>query len=61
MRGTIARFNPAFHFVEFVRAPVLGEHVEQMSLVVVAAMTLGGWALAALLYRRYARFVPLWA
>jgi ABC-type polysaccharide/polyol phosphate export permease len=61
MRGTIARFNPAFHFVEFVRAPVLGEHVEHLSLVVVAVMTLGGWALAAWLYRRYARFVPLWA
>lgn len=61
MRGAIARFNPAFHFVEFVRAPVLGEHIERFSLVVVAAMTLGGWMLAAWLYRRYARFVPLWA
>jgi len=61
MRGAIARFNPAFHFVEFVRAPVLGEHVETMSLAVVVVMTLGGWALAVWLYRRYARFVPLWA
>jgi ABC-type polysaccharide/polyol phosphate export permease len=61
MRGTIARFNPAFHFVELVRAPVLGEHIEHLSLVVVAVMTLGGWILAAWLYRRYARFVPLWA
>lgn len=61
MRGRIARFNPAFHFVEFVRAPVLGDHLERASLVVVAAMTVCGWILAAILYRRYARFVPLWA
>jgi ABC-type polysaccharide/polyol phosphate export permease len=61
MRGTIARFNPAFHLVEFVRAPVLGQPLETMSLWVVGGMSIGGCLLAALLYRRYARFVPLWA
>ena len=61
MRGTIARFNPAFHFVEFVRAPVLGDSLEPLSLWVVAVMTVLGWFVAAVLYRRYARFVPLWA
>jgi len=60
MRGMIARFNPAFHFVEFVRAPILGQQLERASLVVVAAMSLFGWLLASWLYRRYARFVPLW-
>lgn len=61
MRGMIARFNPAFHFVEFVRAPILGLPVESLSFWTVACMTVGGWIFAALLYRRYARFVPLWA
>lgn len=60
-RGMIARFNPAFHFIELVRAPVLGQSIERSSLVVVAVMSVGGWILAAWLYRRYARFVPLWA
>ncbi|HET6430824.1 ABC transporter permease [Dyella sp.] len=60
-RGLIARFNPAFHFIEFVRAPVLGQPIEHASLVVVALMSVGGWLIASVLYRRYARFVPLWA
>jgi len=60
MRGTVARLNPAFHFVEMVRAPIMGFPVETASLIVVACMSVGGWLLAIWLYRRYARFVPLW-
>lgn len=60
LRGIVARLNPAFHFIEFVRAPVMGDSVERASLIVVACMTVGGWLLAVWLYRRYARFVPLW-
>lgn len=59
-RGFIARLNPAFHLIDFVRAPALGQWPEINSLLVVAGMTVGGWLLMALLYRRYARFVPLW-
>lgn len=60
VRGLVARLNPAFHFVEFVRAPMMGHAVEVTSFYVVAGMTVGGWLLAAILYRRYARYVPLW-
>jgi ABC-type polysaccharide/polyol phosphate export permease len=60
-RGLVARFNPAFHFVELVRAPVMGLQVETASYIVVAVMTVGGWLVAGLLYRRFARFIPLWA
>lgn len=59
-RGFIARLNPAFHLIDFVRAPTLGHLPETNTLLVVAGMTVGGWLLMALLYRRYARFVPLW-
>ncbi|MEZ0470911.1 ABC transporter permease [Luteimonas salinilitoris] len=52
--------NPAYHLITVVRAPILGESVETISLTYVAAMTLAGWVLAAVLYRRYSRFVPLW-
>lgn len=61
MRGLIARFNPAFHYIEMVRAPVMGLPIEHATYVVVTCMTVGGWLLAAVLYKRYARFVPLWA
>lgn len=60
LRGTLARANPLYHMVELVRAPILGQPVEQHTLVYLAVMTLGGWLLAMLAYRRYARYVPLW-
>lgn len=52
--------NPAYHLINFVRGPILGEGFGSITVVYLAAMTLVGWLLAAILYRRYARFVPLW-
>lgn len=60
LRGTIIRFNPAFHMIDVVRAPLLGKSPETTSIVVVIVMAVVGWLLASLLYRRYGRFVPLW-
>lgn len=60
LRGMVVRFNPAFHMIDIVRAPVLGSMPERSSWVFVSVMALIGWPLAALLYRRYARFVPIW-
>ena len=60
LRGTLARLNPAFHIIEMVRAPVLGAVPEKTTIAAIALLTLGGWLLAMFLYRRYARFVPLW-
>jgi ABC-type polysaccharide/polyol phosphate export permease len=60
LRGTLARANPLYHMVELVRAPILGQPLEDGTLIYLAAMTLGGWLLAMLAYRRYARYVPLW-
>lgn len=60
VRGVVMRFNPFFHLIEFVRAPALGTMPEASTLYVVPAMTILGWLLSAILYRRYARFVPLW-
>lgn len=61
LRGDLARLNPVFHFIEFVRAPVMGQSVPTASYMVVGGMTLGGWLITSLAYRRYARFIPLWA
>lgn len=60
LRGTLARLNPAFHIIEMVRAPVLGAMPERTTIAAIAMLTLGGWLMAMFLYRRYARFVPLW-
>lgn len=59
-RGQFMRLNPFYHFVTLFRAPILGEPIERMSLVYVSVMTVLGLTFATWLYRRYARFVPLW-
>jgi len=52
--------NPAYHLITIVRAPMLGYEIQPQTYWYIAVMTIAGWGLAALLYRRYARFVPLW-
>ncbi|MEL1262765.1 ABC transporter permease [Pseudoxanthomonas putridarboris] len=60
LRGGIARLNPLFHLVEIVRAPLLGEPIESWTYKYLVVFTLIGWLMAIHVYRRYARFVPLW-
>jgi ABC-type polysaccharide/polyol phosphate export permease len=60
LRGFFVRVNPAFHLIDLVRAPVLGHMPETSSLIYAVVMALVGWPLAALLYSRYARYVPIW-
>lgn len=60
LRGHLMRFNPFYHFVSIFRAPLMGDPVEMLSLFYVGIMTVVGLLLATFLYRRYARFVPLW-
>jgi ABC-2 type transport system permease protein len=60
LRGTVMRLNPLYHFVEVFRAPILGHAVELSSVWYVAIITMLGLVLSTLVYRRYARYVPLW-
>src|SRR5690554_4296027 len=60
MAGFVVRLNPAYHLLEFVRAPLFGRMPESGSMIFVAVMTLAGWAIAAFLCRRYSRYVPIW-
>lgn len=60
LRGGIARTNPLFHLVELVRAPLLGEPLEPLTFVYLGVFLVVGWACAAFVYRRYARYVPVW-
>lgn len=60
LRGQLMRANPFYHFVEIFRAPILGESVATMSYYYIGIMTVVGLLLATFLYRRYARYVPLW-
>jgi len=59
-RAIFMRFNPLYHMVEIVRAPILGQPLDAWTPAYLAVMTVAGWIVAILAYRRYARFVPLW-
>lgn len=52
--------NPAYHLITLVRNPLLGQAIPSSSIWFVSVLTVAGVTLTALLYRRYARFVPLW-
>lgn len=58
--GHFLVFNPFAHFLQVVRAPLLGEPIEPLSWAVVITITVAGFALAQVFSGRYARFVPLW-
>lgn len=48
-------FNPFYHLLEAVRAPLLGQAVEANSYVVLVAMALGGWLVTFLVFARTRR------
>lgn len=60
LRGGIARANPLFHMVELVRAPLLGEPLEPLTFAYIGIFLIVGWLLAAIIYKRYAKYVPIW-
>jgi len=53
-------FNPFFHFVEIVRAPLTGREIAPLTWYVVGAITILGYALASLLYSRYKHLIVFW-
>ena len=60
MLALVLDFNPFFHFVEVVRAPLLGQAPALVSWLAVSGTTLGGWLLAFALLRRYRRRIAYW-
>jgi len=58
--GAFLVFNPFYHFLELIRAPLLGNPISPLSWLVVLSITVAGFALAHLFYQRFSRQVPLW-
>jgi ABC-2 type transport system permease protein len=52
--------NPFYHFVQIIRAPLLGQAVSIWSWVVVLGITVVGWAVALLVLRNYRSRVSYW-
>ena len=59
-RALVLDFNPLYHFVELVRAPLLGQVPGFVSWLAVSGITLGGWLVAFVLLRRYRWRIAYW-
>jgi lipopolysaccharide transport system permease protein len=53
-------FNPFFHLVEIVRAPLLGQAPAMLNWAVAAGLAVLGWAMAVGIYGRYKRRIAYW-
>jgi ABC-2 type transport system permease protein len=58
--GKIIQFNPLLHYLDIVRAPLLGAPQELRHWLVVLALTGIGWVLAVFALRQYRSRVPYW-
>lgn len=59
-RARIAELNPLFHFLEIVRAPMLGKDQQAYHWYIVLAITVVGWAIALFALRKYRARVAYW-
>ena len=59
-RRYLADLNPLSHFLEVVRAPLLGQPTDATSWLVLAAILVLGSALTFLVFARYRARIPYW-
>jgi ABC-2 type transport system permease protein len=59
-RARIAELNPLYHYLEIVRAPMLGQPQALYHWYIVLGITVVGWALAFVALRKYRARVPYW-
>ena len=60
MLAVVLDFNPFFHFVEIVRAPLLGHAPDAVSWLAATGITIGGWAVTFTMFSRYRRRIAYW-
>jgi ABC-2 type transport system permease protein len=56
----VFQLNPLYHFVQIMRAPLIGQHVSLLSWAVVGGITVVGWAVALFAMRNYRSRVSYW-
>jgi ABC-2 type transport system permease protein len=56
----IIELNPLLHYVDIVRAPLIGADQELRHWIVVIVLTIVGWIVTALAMRKYRARVPYW-
>jgi len=56
----VVQFNPLYHFVEVLRAPMLGQFATAETWYVVAGMAVAGWTVVFFLFGRCRGRIPYW-
>jgi ABC-type polysaccharide/polyol phosphate export permease len=59
-RGWIAEYNPAYHFIELVRSPLVGGGIPENSWLITSSITLGGFILAIAVLAKYRSRLAYW-
>jgi ABC-2 type transport system permease protein len=59
-RARLIEVIPTYHYLEIVRAPLLGDPVHPLSWAVVLVITVIGWAVAILAMKKFRSRVPYW-
>lgn len=59
-RAKIAEINPLYHYLDIIRAPMLGEQQQAYHWYIVIGLTVLGWGLAILALRQFRARVPYW-
>ncbi|WP_373291647.1 galactan export ABC transporter permease subunit Wzm/RfbD [Nocardia camponoti] len=59
-RAKLVEIVPTYHYLEIVRAPLLGDPVHWRSWAVVGVITVVGWVVAVFALKQYRARVPYW-
>lgn len=59
-RAALAHFNPVYHAIEVVRAPLLGSAPPAESWLVMGGLVIAGWLVTVPFLGRYRHRVPFW-
>lgn len=52
--------NPFYHFIELIRAPILGEQVQPLSWLFAVSMLAGGGLITLLTFAKFRARIPYW-
>jgi lipopolysaccharide transport system permease protein len=56
----VLEFNPFYHLISLVRAPLLGESPTLINWTVGVALVIAGWSVALIFFGRFRRRIPYW-
>jgi ABC-type polysaccharide/polyol phosphate export permease len=59
-RRWVIEYNPLFHLLEMLRAPLLGQSVPPSTYMFVTMLFIGGLVSSGVLYRAFIRRIPFW-